>query len=164
MAASSESKDEEESFEEPAMTEVAAGLAIISMSMRDATQPTALWQDDSWDATTMWTAEHEAHLPASLLECSAVARTVDFSSVHAIPDLSLEQTMLLHGQEVEKVRFEFGFVIPGSRNSWEQTIVAASKDRMLPADVLSGNLVVRSTFFSGTTKVGTTHVRIFYDA
>jgi len=59
--------------------------------------------------------------------------------------------------------FDFGFVIPGSTNSWEQTIMSAPKEEMLPASVLSGNLVVESTFFSGDCRLGTTRVRIVYD-
>jgi hypothetical protein len=33
---------------------------------------------------------------------------------------------------------------------------------MIPAAILSGNLVVESKFFSGTTAIGTTRVRINY--
>jgi hypothetical protein len=36
--------------------------------------------------------------------------------------------------------FHFGFVIPGSTNTWEQTIVAAPPDKMLPLEVLRYNL------------------------
>ncbi len=32
--------------------------------------------------------------------------------------------------------FQFGFVIPGSTNTWQQTIVAAGADKMLPASQL----------------------------
>lgn len=32
--------------------------------------------------------------------------------------------------------FQFGFVIPGSTNSWQQIIEAADADKMLPAEEL----------------------------
>ena len=32
--------------------------------------------------------------------------------------------------------FVFGFVIPGSTNTWQQVIEAASPDKMLPAEAL----------------------------
>lgn len=32
--------------------------------------------------------------------------------------------------------FQFGFVIPGSTNSWQQIIEAADPDKMLPAEQL----------------------------
>ena len=59
--------------------------------------------------------------------------------------------------------FEFGFVIPGSTNTWEQTIVSAPKGSVIPARLLSGNLVAESTFFSGKRRLGTTRVRIVYE-
>jgi hypothetical protein len=54
------------------------------------------------DSETMWSEEHNADLPATILACSAVARTIEFSSKQAIEDLRLEQRMLLHDHEVER--------------------------------------------------------------
>lgn len=34
-------------------------------------------------------------------------------------------------------KFRFGFVIPGSTNTWQQTIEAAEDEQMLPADLIS---------------------------
>ena len=44
-------------------------------------------------------------------------------------------------------KFTFGFVIPMSVNSWEQTIVAADENQMIPAEVLSGNTKIETSFF-----------------
>lgn len=33
-------------------------------------------------------------------------------------------------------RFDFGFVIPGSTNTWQSTIEAAGEGKMIPADIL----------------------------
>ncbi len=53
--------------------------------------------------------------------------------------------------------------MPGSTNSFEQTIVAAKKEHMLPASVLSGNLVIETSFFSGDELIGRAVVRVYYD-
>ena len=58
--------------------------------------------------------------------------------------------------------FKFGFVIPGSTNSWQQTI-EADKDHMLPAEVLSGNLTIESSFYDGEELVSQSTVRVFYE-
>ena len=59
--------------------------------------------------------------------------------------------------------FKFGFVIPGSTNTWQQTIQAAG-DAMLPAELLSGNVTIETGFYDGDTLVSKSLVRVFYDA
>ncbi|CAM9675571.1 unnamed protein product [Ectocarpus sp. 12 AP-2014] len=59
--------------------------------------------------------------------------------------------------------FDFGFVIPGSTNSWQQTIESAGEDRMLAADDLSGRMTIETTFLDGRTMLFKTLVRIFYE-
>ena len=56
--------------------------------------------------------------------------------------------MSLNGQIVEQLDFNFGFVIPNSTNSWDQTI-EADIGNVMTAEVLSGNLVVDTFFMSG---------------
>ena len=70
--------------------------------------------------------------------------------------------MSLQGQEIEHLYFKFGFVMPGSTNSWDQ-IIHADVDGMLPVEVLSGNLVVTTYFLSGETVVHKSLYRIFYE-
>jgi retinal rod rhodopsin-sensitive cGMP 3',5'-cyclic phosphodiesterase subunit delta len=60
--------------------------------------------------------------------------------------------------------FHFGFVIPKSTNSWEQIIEAAGDGAMLPADALSGNVIVETCFYDGALLVAKSLVRVFYDA
>jgi len=68
--------------------------------------------------------------------------------------------VLLNGRAFEEWRFAFGFVVPGSTNTWQQVIEAA--DDMLDVDTLSGNVLVQSNFLDGDTLVATCSVRIFY--
>ena len=56
--------------------------------------------------------------------------------------------MSLQGHVVEQLDFNFGFVIPNSTNSWDQ-IIEADMGNVMPAEVLSGNLVVDTFFLSG---------------
>ena len=58
--------------------------------------------------------------------------------------------MSMQGHLVEQLDFKFGFVIPNSTNSWDQ-VIEADQENMMPAEVLSGNLVVDTYFMSGST-------------
>ncbi|RCN42009.1 GMP-PDE, delta subunit [Ancylostoma caninum] len=59
--------------------------------------------------------------------------------------------------------FEFGFVIPDSTNTWQTLIEAAPESQMLPASLLSGNVVVETLFYDDDLLVSTSKVRLFYD-
>jgi retinal rod rhodopsin-sensitive cGMP 3',5'-cyclic phosphodiesterase subunit delta len=104
----------------------------------------------------------EVRFPANMLACQALAREVVFSSVEIIEKLTLVQTMYLHGQVVESLHFPFPFVMPNTTNSWEQTIVADSEN-MLPAQILSGNLVCVTQFKAYDKVIHESFYRIFYD-
>ena len=69
--------------------------------------------------------------------------------------------MKMHGNVIERLEFKFGFVIPGSTNSWDQ-VIDADQENMIPAAVLSGNLLVETLFMSGQTTLAKTEYRIFY--
>ena len=100
--------------------------------------------------------------PKSMLTCSELSRELVFSSKEAIRDFSLLQKIFLHGQEIEHLFFKFGFVIPGSTNSWDQ-VIHSDQGAMIPAEVLSGNLVVETLFMSGDHIIHKTFYRIFYE-
>ena len=64
-------------------------------------------------------------LPAAILGFQAVSREMTFSSVELIQNLRCVQTVCVFGEAIEEWRFQFGFVIPGSVNTWQCTIEAA---------------------------------------
>jgi retinal rod rhodopsin-sensitive cGMP 3',5'-cyclic phosphodiesterase subunit delta len=66
------------------------------------------------------------------------------------------------GTCIEEWFFTFGFVMPHSQNSWQQTIDAAPPSEMLPAEVLSGNVIFETSFFDDKTFLCKNSVRIFY--
>ena len=59
--------------------------------------------------------------------------------------------------------FDFGFVIPGSTNTWQHTIYAAEENAMLPAHLLNGAVTIETSFFNGNLFVCKSLVRVFYE-
>ena len=157
----------------PTAREVAMGFRLSEMSMRDYNNSgTMLWH------STAFSEEDEAsrsgqdlapcfradimseRVPKQILACSAVSREICFSSKHIVQKLSLRQRISLHGQCIEEWKFDFGFVMPGSVNSWQQVIEAAPV--MIPAEVLSGNVTFENCFFDGDVFLCRNTVRLFY--
>ena len=91
-----------------------------------------------------------------------MSREIVFYSREVITDFRLEQRIFLHGQCIEQWSFDFGFVIPNSTNTWCQTIEAAGGDQMIPAEVLSGNVTIETSFLDGEDLVSKTVIRLFY--
>ena len=70
--------------------------------------------------------------------------------------------MLFRGRLLEEWNFEFGFVIPNSTNTWQSLIEAAPESQMMPANVLTGNVVIETMFYDGELMVSTSKVRLHY--
>ena len=78
-------------------------------------------------------------------------------------NFAIKQVMSMGGQTVEEFTFDFGFVIPGSTNSWESTVVGAGEGNMIPPDLLSGRVTVETCFYDGDLLVSKSLFRIFYE-
>lgn len=87
---------------------------------------------------------------------------MNFSSVEAIKDFRLEQRIYLGDVCIEEWDFEFGFVIPGSTNSWQSTIEAAPEQEMMDPGEISGLVRVETSFLDGDKLINKSVVRIFY--
>jgi len=141
------------------MVLVAEGFSINWIKMKDAESGKVIWEHNhEWDLNS----EVEAHVPKSILECRAVSREINFSSKEKIENFRLLQKVVLHGETIEEWHFDFGFVIPGSTNTWEQVIDAAAPDEMIPAEYLSGNVLIETYFFDGEELIHRTRVKLFY--
>lgn len=103
-----------------------------------------------------------AHLPAAILKCAAVSREINFSSSEEITQFRLEQRVFLDGSCIEEWLFAFGYVIPGSTNTWQQTIEAAGPENMLDPKTISGKLTIETAFYDGQLPIAKTVYRIFY--
>eukprot|EP00941_MAST-03F_sp_MAST-3F-sp1_P001012 g1012.t1 len=137
------------------------GFRIDRMQMKDADGGRVMWEARDWGKETFG-CETTAEIPSEILKCRAVSREIIFYSKESIEDFRLEQRIFLHGRCIENWTFDFGFVIPNSTNTWEQTIVAAPKSQMIPAEVLNGNVTIETSFIDGEEIVSKTLLRIFY--
>ncbi len=144
-------------IENEQLTKIKNGFRINSMRMKDGSTGKAMWECNSFDLNAENTEES---LPKELLTCSEVIREINFSSIEIIENLELIQNFYLCGDMIESSRFLFGFVIPNSTNNWEQIIEA--KDEMIPYEVLSGNLVVETTFLTNGNLICRNLITIFY--
>ncbi|KAG9410253.1 Retinal rod rhodopsin-sensitive cGMP 3',5'-cyclic phosphodiesterase subunit delta [Aphanomyces cochlioides] len=145
---------------DPRGKRIAEGLKINFMNMRCGDTGRLLWQSQKW-GHDMFEREQKAVVPKSILDCGSVSREINFSSLHEITDFRLEQRVFLHGKCLEEWLFTFGYVIPDSTNSWQQTIEAA--ETMLPADAISGKITIETGFYDGDALIAKTVYRIFYE-
>ncbi|KAL4608207.1 retinal rod rhodopsin-sensitive cGMP 3',5'-cyclic phosphodiesterase subunit delta isoform X1 [Arapaima gigas] len=130
------------------------------MNLRDAESGKVLWQGT--DDLSLPGVEHEARVPKKILKCKAVSRELNFSSLEQMEKFRLEQKVYFKGQCLEEWYFEFGFVIPNSTNTWQSLIEAAPESQMMPASVLTGNVVIETKFYDDELLVSTSKVRLFY--
>lgn len=146
---------------DPVARDILAGFSINHMNMRDGDTGTMLWESSDWGRDTFQT-EITERVPKEILKCKVVSREINFSSVQKINKFRIEQRVYLHGNCIEEFNYMFGFVIPGSSNTWQQTIVAADASDMLPAEVLSGNVVFETSFYDANLFICKSSVRMFY--
>ncbi|OUC48222.1 GMP-PDE, delta subunit [Trichinella nativa] len=115
------------------------------MNLRDGETGKILWQ--STDDLSQPGTEHQARVPKKILKCRIVSREINFSSAEQMEKFWLEQKVYLKNEVIEPSnalgwQFEFGFVIPNSTNTWQSVIEAAPEAHMLPAGLLSGNVLM----------------------
>ncbi|CAF0895563.1 unnamed protein product [Adineta ricciae] len=120
------------------------GFKLHWMNLRDADSGRILWQSSENLSTPG--VEHEARVPKRILKCRAVS----------------QQRVFFRGTVIEEWAFTFGFVIPGSTNTWQSLIEAAPESQMIPANLLNGNVVIETKFFDGDLEVSTSRVRLLY--
>ncbi|ETI56708.1 hypothetical protein F441_00857 [Phytophthora nicotianae CJ01A1] len=140
---------------------VCKGLTINHMNMRCADTGRLMWQSDEW-GQDIFRVEQKARLPVEILKCPAVSREINFSSAEEITKFRLEQRVFLAGSCIEEWIFNFGYVIPGSTNTWQQTIESAGPENMLDPEVMSGKLTIETAFYDGQLPIAKTVYRIYY--
>jgi len=140
--------------------EILQGFRINWMKLRDSDTGKVLWEGN--EDLSLPDLEHEARVPKIVLQCRAVSREINFSSVEPMEKFRIEQKVLFKGRCIEEWRFEFGFVIPNSTNTWQNLIEAAPESQMMPANILNGNIVIETKFFDDDFLVSTSNVRVFY--
>jgi len=148
---------------DPVAQKIASGFRINYMTMSDASTGNEVWNSGTeWDEG-LFENQLEAHVPATILNCPAVAREINFTSREELDNFRLEQRVYFQEMLMEEWFFDFGFVIPGSTNTWSSTIEAAGEGQMLPASLLNGKVKIVTSFYEGPLFVGSSSVRVFYD-
>lgn len=140
--------------------EIMTGFKLNWMNLRDAESGKVLWQ--STEDLAEPNKEHQARVPKNILKCRTISREINFTSNEKIDKFRLEQRVYLKDNVIEEWFFDFGFVIPQSTNTWQNLIEAAPESQMLPASLLSGNVVIETSFYDDELLVSTSRVRIFY--
>lgn len=122
-------------------------------------------------------------IPKEVLKCKGISREIEFHSDEQLNGFRLQQRVYFMGTCIEgwlciaiidnvinlilsifstEWFFSFGFVMPNSTNSWQQTIDAAAAEDMLSAEALSGNVVFETSFYDGDEFMCKNSVRIYY--
>jgi len=140
--------------------EILEGFKLNWMNLRDAESGKILWQGNQ--DLSKPDGEHEARVPKKILKCKSVSREINFSSDQQMEKFRLEQKVYFKGNCMEEWFFDFGFVIPGSTNTWQSIIEAAPQSQMIPASLLTGNVIIETKFYDDIVLVSTSRVRIYY--
>lgn len=150
----SEERDEEH------VAKVLKGFKLNWMNLRDAATGKVLWENT--EDLSIAGVTHIARVPKKILKCKTVSREINFSSAEPMEQFRLEQRVIFKGKCLEEWYFEFGFVIPDSKNTWQSQIEAAPASQMIPASILSGNVVIETSFYDNNLLVSQSSVRIYY--
>eukprot|EP01117_Protostelium_nocturnum_P019921 TRINITY_DN8755_c0_g1_i1.p1 TRINITY_DN8755_c0_g1~~TRINITY_DN8755_c0_g1_i1.p1 ORF type:complete len:184 (+),score=40.23 TRINITY_DN8755_c0_g1_i1:38-589(+) len=150
-------KNSEETAEERALR-ISAGFKLNSMQLRDADSGDMLWKANFTEE--IFTTEQTAKIPSTVLDCRAVSREISFYSRETIKGFHIKQHVLMEGAILEEWDVWFGFVMPNSTNSWQTTFY--SSPQKIPAEMISGKVVIETSFFDGNEFLSTSKVRVFY--
>ena len=147
---------------DPKAQEILKGFNLISLTLKNSETGEKAWVSKDW-GKDVFTTVKEAHLPARMLKFPAVGREIVFSTEAPIVGFRIEQSVIVHGNPVEQWNYDFGFVMPGSENSWETIVEAAGEGNMLPAEFLSGNMFIVTSFYAGSLLISKSVVQVFYE-
>ncbi|KAF3835629.1 hypothetical protein F7725_028187 [Dissostichus mawsoni] len=121
------------------------------MNLRDAETGKVLWQGT--EDLSVPGVEHEARVPKKILKCKAVSRELNFSSSEKLENNASSL------QEEENGSLSSALLSPNSTNTWQSLIEAAPESQMMPANVLTGNVIIETKFFDDDLHVSTSKVR-----
>lgn len=139
-----------------------SGFRINYISIINAENGQLMWKSQEGEEFHSSDKEIQANLPKQIFDLDGFTREIHFSANEKIQNLRLEQTVLMNDNPEEFFEFQFGFVIPGSSNTWQQTILADLEGEKIPVEILSGNVVVLTKFLDGEKLIASSNVRIHY--
>ena len=148
-------------------------LQIHSIIIRDGESGETLCRHP-W--TESWANEEEQcvlHIPISVLDLSTVSRELIFHSKDKFNNLHIVQRIMSQRQTstcdgmhaewtcLEEWVFTFGFVIPGSTNSWQSIIASAKKEPFSP-NIRGAEFVIETNFYDDNLFICDEKVRVRY--
>eukprot|EP00826_Nyctotherus_ovalis_P023076 TRINITY_DN1776_c0_g1_i8.p1 TRINITY_DN1776_c0_g1~~TRINITY_DN1776_c0_g1_i8.p1 ORF type:complete len:178 (-),score=35.86 TRINITY_DN1776_c0_g1_i8:136-669(-) len=135
------------------------GFKINWMAMKDGETGAVHWRCKNWDNNVLDKTET---FPKDLLKCRVVTREINFTSKEEIKEFHLLQRIYLAGKVIEEWHFKFGFVIPNSTNTWEQTIEAAAPEDMIPIEILNSSMMIETLFLIRDQVIYRSKMRVQY--
>lgn len=142
------------------VNKIRSGFKILSMDISDYETKEVFWTETNCKGFQDSEQELNAEMSKKILDAKVVSRELKFYSEEKIQKLRLVQYVYFNEQITETFQFKFGFVIPQSTNAWQQVLDSA--DEMIPAEILSGNLVVLTQFYDDETFICSSSTRIYY--
>jgi len=139
---------------------IASGFRINQMGLRNALTGECVWQSATWPED--FSNEVKVTIPKYILTLESVSSEVSFSSAERIDQFRLLQNVFIKGKLCEEWNFRFGLVIAGSTNTWQSTVSSSKRDP-IPAEILSGNVVIQSTFYESDAVLAQSTVRVYYE-
>ena len=133
-------------------------LTIFEVS-RDRPLPIDFSMHDAMDPDSLRKINYE--LSEDFLRLPNISTTLVFSvGQEPLSDFRMIERHYFRDQLIKSFDFEFGFCIPNSTNTWQQTIHAAEENKMLPASLLNGNVIIETAFYDDDFVLVDSHKQI----
>lgn len=144
---------------------VVSGLKILELSIFCGTSNSKLCSISHREFENVFEEEIQISIPKTLLGYSKVRRCLAFCSRCEIKKLKMVQKVYFKGSVLEKCEFDFGFVIPGSTNNWEQILEIdnEAESPVFDEDKLNGDITVETSFYEHEDLLCKTRCRIYYE-
>lgn len=105
--------------------------------------------------------EKKLVLPKRTVSSRAILCSLTFSSEESIQNFNCSTDVYLAGTFLEHWDTSFGFVIPGSTNTWETCIVRSDTEFVEPY-ISSGNVIIDSVLRDGELPLRQFKIRLFF--
>jgi retinal rod rhodopsin-sensitive cGMP 3',5'-cyclic phosphodiesterase subunit delta len=132
-------------------------IQLLRIAIKDAYTNEVFFDCDGREFET----NQVARISRNIFNAEEIKREIEFSADIEIKDFKIQQELVLRDKLIEKWEFKFGFVMPNSINTWQQTITPSKSP--IPIKTLSGNLKILTKFFDGKKLIKEIYATIYYD-
>eukprot|EP00033_Pygsuia_biforma_P003761 GCRY01004120.1.p1 GENE.GCRY01004120.1~~GCRY01004120.1.p1 ORF type:complete len:159 (+),score=22.35 GCRY01004120.1:311-787(+) len=138
------------------------GFKLQYVKLFDGHKGSVLWESVEWNNVDVFSSHLEAHVPKKIFKSKVVSREICFSSEKEIKNFNMTQVVTLDDVEIEEWDFDFGFVIPGSVNTWQIKQLAAAKNKRVNYKTASGKIFITTSFYDGEYLIAENRLQVFY--